>query len=129
MDVLVLPSLFEGLPRVVMEASAMGVPTVASDVKGNREVVEHGRSGLLVPFGDERGLAGAIVNLVADLTSSRRMGEQARRLALERFDERAVFGRVIAEYADLLGEKGLDVPAPDQTNTAQGWSSSTDDLP
>ena len=52
MDVLVLPSIFEGLPRVVMEASAMGVPAVVTDVKGNREAVVHECNGLLVPLGD-----------------------------------------------------------------------------
>src|SRR5262249_41354736 len=108
MDVLVLPSLFEGIPRVIMEASAMGVPAVATDVKGNREAVEHGRTGLLVPLADVPALADAIVRVLTDTDRACRMGAESRRLALERFDERRVFDKVKAEYVDLL-VKRLDV--------------------
>ena len=110
MDVLVLPSLFEGIPRVIMEASAMAVPVVATDVKGNREAVVHGRTGLLVPLGDVGALAGAIMDVLADREAGRRTGAEGRRLALERFDERAVFDKVKAEYARLLCEKGMQCP-------------------
>lgn len=113
MDVLVLPSLFEGLPRVLMEAAAMQVPAVASDVKGNREAIEHNRNGLLVPFGDVAALTDAIVAILGDSGRARAMGEQGRRLAEERFDEQLVFAKVKAEYARLLREKGL--PAPQQS--------------
>lgn len=107
MDVLVLPSLFEGIPRVIMEAAAMGVPSVATNVKGNREAVVHGRTGLLVPLGDVQALAQAVLDIVGDAARARTMGTQARALALERFDERAVFAKVKAEYDRLLREKGL----------------------
>ena len=112
MDVLVLPSLFEGIPRAVMEASAMWVPAIVTDVKGNREAVEHGRNGLLVPLGDVQALADAIVELLTDREKARRMGKEGRRMALERFDERLVFEKVKAEYGRLLREKGLPVPEP-----------------
>ena len=56
MDVLVLPSLREGFPRAAMEASAMGVPCVVTDIKGNREAVVHECNGLLTPLGDVRPL-------------------------------------------------------------------------
>ena len=111
MDVLVLPSLFEGLPRVIMEASAMGIPAVASNVKGNREAVEDGRTGLLVPLGDVPALADAVVDILSDGDRARRMGEEARRLARERFDQRLVFARVLEEYERLLRAKGLQRPA------------------
>jgi len=109
MDLLVLPSLFEGLPRAVMEASAMQVPAVVSDVKGNREAVEQGRNGLRVPLGDVEALAGAIVELLVDRERAQRMGREGRRIALERFDERQVFARVQAQYARLLEAKGWSV--------------------
>ncbi len=110
MDVLVLPSLFEGIPRVVMEAAAMGVPAVVSDVKGNREAVEHNRNGVLVPLGDVAALSSAILALLANSERAAQMGAEGRRLALERFDEQRVFTTVHAEYARLLREKGLPVP-------------------
>lgn len=107
MDVLVLPSLFEGIPRVVMEASAMGVPAVVTDVKGNREAVIAGHNGLLVPLGDVPALATAISELLSDREKARRMGKEGRRIALVRFDERRVFEKVKGEYARLLKVKGL----------------------
>ncbi|HEC35633.1 MAG TPA: glycosyltransferase family 1 protein [Anaerolineae bacterium] len=112
MDVFVLPSHREGFPRAPMEASAMKVPCVVTDIRGCREAVEHGRNGLLVPLGDVQALADAIVELLTDREKPRRMGEEGRRTALERFDERLVFEKVKAEYARLLREKGLPAPEP-----------------
>lgn len=106
MDLLVLPSLFEGVPRVVMEASAMGVPTVASNVKGNREAVFEGRNGWLVPFGNVPALGKAMLRVLNDPETARRIREQCRPLALEHFDEQEVFQKVKASYARLLaGQK------------------------
>jgi glycosyltransferase involved in cell wall biosynthesis len=117
MDMLVLPSSFEGMPRAVMEAAAMGVPAVASNVKGNREAVEPGQTGLLVPYGDVAALADAVAALVDDPARARAMGEAARQRAREDFDERPVFERVKAEYARLLRAKGLEPPtAPARAN-------------
>lgn len=107
MDVLVLPSLFEGIPRVVMEASAMKVPVVATDVKGNREAVQHGRNGILVPLGDVEALSVAVLSVITDEGRARQMGEEGRRIALERFDEQIVFSKIREEYERLLTEKGL----------------------
>jgi glycosyltransferase involved in cell wall biosynthesis len=112
MDCFVLPSYREGFPCSPMEASAMGVPCVVTDIRGCREAVEHGRNGLLVPLGDVPALAEAIVELLTDQEKAARMGAEGRRMALERFDERLVFERVKAEYARLLREKGLPVPQP-----------------
>lgn len=106
MDVLVLPSLVEGMPRSVMEAAAMGVPAIVTDVKGNREVVEQDRNGLLVPFGDIPLLTEAIIDLITNRRKAQKMGDSGRKIALRRFDERAVFTTVLSEYARLLGIKG-----------------------
>ena len=110
MNVLVLPSLFEGVPRVVMEAAAMGTPCVVTDVKGNREAVTHDRNGLLVPFGDVPALTSAIVRILSERDTAQRMSAAARQLAAERFDERLVFAKVQAAYAGLLRAKHLPPP-------------------
>lgn len=115
MDVFVLPSHREGFPRSSMEASAMGVPCVVTDVRGCREAVEHGRSGLVVPLGDVQALADAIIELLTDQEKALRMGEEGRCMALERFDERPVFDKVKAEYVRLLQVKGLVLPGTDST--------------
>jgi len=106
MNVLVLPSLFEGVPRAVMEASAMGTPSVVTDVKGNREAVEHGCNGLLVPLGDVRSLMAAILRILDEPETAQRMSSKARCIATERFDERIVFEKIKSEYVRLLQAKG-----------------------
>lgn len=107
MHVLVLPSLFEGMPRAIMEAAAMGVPAVATHVKGNREVVEHEKTGLLVPLGDVPALADAIAQVLAHPVQRKVMQEQARKRAREHFDEQIVFEKVKYQYSELLLKKGF----------------------
>ena len=105
MDVLVLPSHREGYPRVVMEAAAMGIPTVVTDIRGSREAVDDGRTGLIVPLKKPRALAGAIIELLSDGNRRREMGKRARALALRRFDEQRVFDCVRRTY-DFLENHG-----------------------
>jgi glycosyltransferase involved in cell wall biosynthesis len=107
MDLFVLPSHREGFPRAPMEASAMGVPCVVTDIRGCREAVIHNLNGVLVPLGEISALAQAIVELLANPTRAKEMGLAGRRLAEERFDEQIVFTKVKAEYARLLMEKGV----------------------
>ncbi|MCC6217538.1 MAG: glycosyltransferase family 4 protein [Polyangiaceae bacterium] len=102
-DVFCLPSRREGLPRVAMEAAAMGVPSVLSDVRGCREIVDEGVEGLLVPPGDVPALAGALERLLTDAALAQRLGAAARERALRQFDERAAAARIVAVYAELAG--------------------------
>lgn len=105
MDVFALPSHREGLPRTLMEASAMAKPVVTSDIRGCREVVKDGETGILVPLKDADALAEAILLLLQDEGRARAMGQAGRRRAEELFDERKVFQRVEAEYERLLRQK------------------------
>jgi len=107
MDVFVLPSHREGLPYSPMEASAMGVPVVVTDVRGCREVVKHGCNGLLAPLRDADALADAICNLLGNSEKAQRMGKEGQQMVKERFDEQMVFQRVKDEYARLLITKGI----------------------
>lgn len=77
-DIFVLPSRREGLPRSVMEAMAAGKPVVATDVRGNRDLVEHEVTGLLVKLGDTQGLADALLRLTCDPPLRVRMGQAGR---------------------------------------------------
>ena len=102
MDVLVLPSYREGFPRAPMEASAMAVPTVVTDIRGCREAVEHGQNGLLFPVGNADVLAQCLIELLGDDEQRTKMGVEGRRIAENRFDEQMVFDRVLSEYGRLL---------------------------
>jgi glycosyltransferase involved in cell wall biosynthesis len=86
MDVLVLPSLYEGMPLTAIEASAMARPVVASAVDGTPEVVRDGRTGRLVPPGAPAPLANALRDLLRDPDTARRMGQAGRDWVLTRFD-------------------------------------------
>ncbi|OGQ25216.1 MAG: glycosyl transferase family 1 [Deltaproteobacteria bacterium RBG_16_71_12] len=107
MDVCVLPSWREGFPRVPMEASAMGIPVVATDIRGCREAVEHGVNGVLVPAKDAGALTRALEALLSDEGARHRLGDGGRRLARERFDERRIFATVERHYRELLAKKGI----------------------
>ena len=78
MDVLVLPSLAEGLSRVVLEAMAMGKPVVATRVGGQSEAVVDGATGLLVPPAEPGALAQALLKVLSDRTVARQMGAEGR---------------------------------------------------
>jgi glycosyltransferase involved in cell wall biosynthesis len=98
MDVFVLCSTTEGLPVALLEAFSAGVASVATDVGGVGEVLEHGRTGLLVASGDEAGLARGIAELLGDDARRRRMALQAGAVARDRFD----FGAMAAAYAKVF---------------------------
>ena len=77
-DLFILPSLYEGLPVCVLEAMASGIPVVATNVDGTNELVRNGHTGLLVPTKSPRKMADAIVELISNPDKIRKMGESAR---------------------------------------------------
>lgn len=108
MDLFVLPSHREGFPRAAMEAAASGLPIVASNVRGCRQVVDDGVTGLLVPLRDAEALAKAIAELGEDPERRLAMGKAAVAKARERFDERQVVRIVLEIYARVAARKGRD---------------------
>lgn len=93
-DVFVLPSLREGLPLVLLEAMAAGLPIVATDVGGNRQAVHEGINGLLVPSENPGALAQAIRRIVDDETLRAQCSCQARQL----FEQHFTVGRMVERY-------------------------------
>jgi glycosyltransferase involved in cell wall biosynthesis len=102
LDVFVTASWREGFPRGAMEAAAMGLPTVASDIRGNRQVVDPA-TGVLVPVRDAAALAAAITGLVGDPARRRAMGAAARAKAEAEFDQAQVIARTLDAYRSPLG--------------------------
>jgi glycosyltransferase involved in cell wall biosynthesis len=84
----VVGSQSEGMPLMILEASAFGVPTVAPKIGGIDEAIRDGATGLLVPPGSHQELARAATRLLVDDTQRRAMGVEASKLARERFDAR-----------------------------------------
>ena len=100
-DIFVTASWREGFPRSAMEAAAMGLPTVASDIRGNRQVIADGDTGLLVPVRDADAIAAAIVQLASDPERRTAMSVAARQRAAAEFDQQRVIDRTLAAYALL----------------------------
>ena len=105
MDVFVIASWREGFSRSGMEAAAMGLPVIATDVRGCRQVVEHERTGLLIPVRDPDAIAAAVRRLAENADLRRTMGEAGVELARREFDQRRVIDITLATYADVLGRE------------------------
>ncbi|MFC2081645.1 glycosyltransferase [Candidatus Bipolaricaulota bacterium] len=104
-DIAVLCSHVEGLPTSLIEAMAVGLPVVATDVGGVSEVVADGETGVLVPPGDPRALAQAIQDLIGDEVRRAAMSEAAQ----ARVEERFSLSRTVEEHEDLYRElAGID---------------------
>ena len=100
-DMFVTASWREGFPRGAMEAAAMGLPTVASDIRGNRQVIADGATGILVPVRNAARIADAVEQLVGDPELRTKMGLAARRRAAAEFDQQRVIDRTLDVYALL----------------------------
>jgi glycosyltransferase involved in cell wall biosynthesis len=101
-DVVALPSYREGLPKALIEAAACGLPLIAADVPGCREVVTHEVDGLLVPVRNADALASAIARLRDDPALARRLGKAARAKAVDFYDERRIVAQTLDVYAEIV---------------------------
>jgi glycosyltransferase involved in cell wall biosynthesis len=99
-DLVVLPSYREGIPRVAMEAAAMGKPVVAYDIRGVREVIDQ-TTGLLVPRGDLRGLCTKVATLLDEPDRWADLGDACRQRVVSLFSEDGVLDRLRTVYAGL----------------------------
>lgn len=109
MDLLALPSRREGASTVLMEAAAMGLPAVAYDIPGTRDIIAPGRTGALVPVGDTPGLAQACLSLLRSASLRQEAGLRARRRAELHFSRAWSQEQVLKLYDRLLREK-MQIP-------------------
>jgi glycosyltransferase involved in cell wall biosynthesis len=105
MDVFVLASWREGVPRSAIEAAAMGKPLILTDIPGCRQIAREGVEALFIQPKDAGGLAAAVKSLVSDPDLRAAMGAAARRRAVEQLDERHVVGTILEQYELLFGRK------------------------
>jgi glycosyltransferase involved in cell wall biosynthesis len=105
LDVVVLPSLSEGLPMTVIEAAACARPVLATDVGAIGRVVREGATGYLVPANDPTALADGLARIIADLEEAERRGRAARDLVVREFSSTAMAAAYIAFYRRALGRE------------------------
>jgi glycosyltransferase involved in cell wall biosynthesis len=101
-SIVCLPSYREGLPKMLIEAGACGLPLVVTDIPGCREVVEDGKNGFLVPPRDSQLLADALKKLIVDADLRNDMGLYSRKLVLERFSSDMINEKILAVYDEVL---------------------------
>jgi glycosyltransferase involved in cell wall biosynthesis len=101
-DIAILPSRAEGLPNAVLEYMAAGLPTIASRVGGNTELVQEGVTGLLIPAEDSTAISEALLRLLRDPELSRSIATNGRRMAVENYGFDRLIREVDGLYTELL---------------------------
>ena len=106
-DVAVLPSYFEGMGRVLLEAMAMGKPVVGTRVGGIPDLIEDGVNGFLVEPGNEIQLTEAILRILTEKELAKQLGANGRRKIQSRYSAAYMVQAIEAVYHRLLNEKGF----------------------
>lgn len=104
MDLLTLPSYREGIPRAVIEAGAMALPVVVSAIRGCREVVVEGETGMLFPLKDVPAFAAAVDRLLSDADLRRKLGRAGRERVMAHYTEARTTERIVECYRRCLAE-------------------------
>ncbi len=105
-DIFIFPSYREGFPNVVLEAGALSLPSIVTDINGSREIITDGTNGLIVPSHDTHSLRKAMLKML-DLPADRleEMGENARRNVVTRYSQRYVRDCLKQFYTDIINDR------------------------
>ena len=103
-DALVFPSYREGFPNVVLEAGAMGLPSIVTDINGSREIIVEGKNGVIVPPRDADALYAAMLRFIEAPAEVAQMAANAREMIASRFEKSFVEQCLFDYYKEILGE-------------------------
>ena len=104
-DALVFPSYREGFPNVVMQAGAMGLPAIVTDINGCNEIIEEGRNGTIIPPKDSHALQAAMETFISDPERLAQLKAEARPMIASRYEQSVVWQALLAEYWRVISEK------------------------
>lgn len=107
-NALVFPSYREGFPNVVMQAGAMELPSIVSDINGCNEIIIEGKNGIIIPVKNVDAVKNAMEMMLNDKELYSKMKGNARRMITERYEQQVVWNALLTEYRSLLRDKGLD---------------------
>lgn len=104
-DVLVFPSYREGFPNVVMQAGAMGLPSIVTDINGCNEIILENQNGVIIPVKNSRALEESMIAFLENPEFTERLAANARNMIVNRFEQKQVWEKLEEEYRNLLGQK------------------------
>ena len=104
-DIFVLPSYREGLPISLLEAMALGVPCIATNIRGNCDLIKENITGILIPAKDHFALSEAIMNLLKNPTQSKKLGLKAAKFVSENFSEKKLVKKTMGILLELITNK------------------------
>ncbi|HEY5592052.1 MAG TPA: glycosyltransferase family 4 protein [Paludibacter sp.] len=105
-DALVFPSYREGFPNVPMQAGAMGLPSIVTDINGCNEIIQDGVNGIIIPAKDAFALENAMIELLENREKRERLAQNARPLIVERYEQQMVWQLIKQEYDEQLKRVG-----------------------
>ncbi|KMQ68964.1 glycosyl transferase family 1 [Chryseobacterium sp. FH2] len=108
-DVLVFPSYREGFPNVVMQAGAMGLPGIVSDINGCNEIIIDGQNGVIVPVKNSEKLSEAMEKMKSDTEYYQKLKMNARQMIASRYEQSVIWNALLSEYKKLIKEKDYRV--------------------
>lgn len=100
-NALVFPSYREGFPNVVMQAGAMGLPSIVTNINGCNEIIVEGENGLIIPVKNTEAIYNAMQKILIDSVLRKRLQENARPLIVSRYEQRVVWEAVLKKYNNL----------------------------
>ena len=103
-DALVFPSYREGFPNVLLQAGAMGLPAIVTNINGCNEIIEHGKNGVIIEPQNEEQLYQAMERFILEPEKVRMMAKNCRMIIAEKFDQKIVWSALLEEYRTLLNE-------------------------
>lgn len=109
-DCFVFPSYREGFPNTVLEAGAMGLPSIVTDINGSREIIVQGENGVVIPPKDADALYQAMLDMIRYKAARERMASNARKMIASRFEQSFVRKCLLDYYDEVLNSKYKDIP-------------------
>ncbi|WP_254528753.1 MULTISPECIES: glycosyltransferase family 4 protein [unclassified Sphingobacterium] len=107
-NVLVFPSYREGFPNVVIQAGAMGLPSIVTDINGNNEIIKHRENGIIIPVKDKGEVLKSMKLIMEDKVLCQYLTLNARKLVSERYEQNYVWDCLLKEYKELLKINGFN---------------------
>ncbi|WP_312206347.1 glycosyltransferase family 4 protein [Epilithonimonas hominis] len=101
-DALIFPSYREGFPNVVMQAGAMELPSIVTNINGCNEIIKNNENGMIISVKNKDQIYNALLKLMADLSLYNKMKSEAREDIVQRYDQKLIWNAILAEYREMI---------------------------